>query len=195
MTTLPEASELQSLLNDAMAIYDGSSATEEKYARIYELREPFEQTTLYIKEHPKRGLFSNPYKQHKKAIKDYESILFSLNRLLQLDEDERATLASLKANTNAFKSTLLSNENIERIKQDVTEEKRKHNANAKAVANFVTELQRRETEEANAARKRTAERLRNLDAKYKESMNALLKKGGAKKTRKTKKRSKKTRKH
>ena len=191
MTSLPEVSELQTLLNDAMAIYEGSSATEEKYARIYELREPFEQTMLYIKEHPKRGLFSNPYKQHKKAIKDYDSILFSLNRLLQLDEDEQTTLASLKANTNAFKSTLLSNENIEQIKQGVTEEKRKHNANAKAVANFVRELQKRETEEANAARKRMAERLRNLDAKY----NASMKKGGAKKTRKLKKRSKKTRKH
>lgn len=203
MTTLPEVSELQKLVNEAMAIYGESRenenssledtllANEEKYARIYELREPFEETKLYIEQHPKRGLFSNPYKQHKKAIKDFESILFSLYDILEIDKEAIDKQTKQKEHTNAFKATLLSNTNMERLRQNIYAQKQKHNTNAKAMANLATLLRDKEAEEANAARKRMAERLRNLDARY----NASMKKGGAKKTRKMKKRSKKTRKH
>lgn len=216
MTSLPNASELEKRIPEAWSILleefsskaqpgeenylihvfqDELQNRQEKYARIYALREPFEQAKLSMKENPKRSLFSSPYKHHKKAIKEFEDILERAYESIQQEEEHLEKALNMKAEQNAFQATLMSNENLQRLRKSVNAEAREQNASAKAMSNFANELRRRETEEANAARQRMAQRLQNIDRRYDASMNALLRRGGAKKTRRGRKSSKRTRKH
>ena len=214
MSSLPDIKDLETLVEKTISIlnepdppiqsYESPVSQaeqraffhQEKLRRMYELRGPFEQTRVFLQTNPKKGLFSDPYKKYKKSLNDYDMLLTSIQQVIEVDRKAIKTAKNQMESFRRQQASALSNTTLEHLRKVIKTNLNEQNRRSKASANAAAMLTRMSQEEANEARRRTAEREREVNENFDEMMNFYRgKKKGGRMTRKQMKRSKRTRKH
>jgi hypothetical protein len=166
---------------------------QDKYRRILELQAPFEEAKLYIQAYKPRLFKRNPFKKHKELVENYENLLRTEISLIKQAERALVRAQDEEEEEKRFTEKMAQSQTqLQAFHSFIQSKKEEENRAQKAQANllaFLTNQSQKEYEEA--VGNSTGQNLN-----YEEAIARFQgkRKGGAKKTRRLRKKTQATRK-